>query len=112
MMGESITHFTVQNPATVTVRNSVEFARELREICEEHREVVLDLAELAEADLSLVQLVHAARVHLDRAGGSLRLANPAGGTVAALLVRAGFSSQPDDVDFWFHGVRPQRPPLC
>ena len=107
MMDESNTHVIMRSPAAVTVRNTVEFARELRETCEENPEVVLDLGELAEADLSFVQLVHAARVHLDRAGGSLRLASPAAGPVAALLIRAGFSSHPDDVDFWFHGVLPQ-----
>lgn len=107
MIDDSMTQFSIQAPIAVTVRNSLDFAGELRAACDAHREVVLDLAELAEADLSFLQLVHAARVQLARAGGALRLAAPAPDPIARLLVRAGFSTEPDDVDFWFHGASPQ-----
>jgi hypothetical protein len=75
--------------------------------------VTLDLSGVVDADLSFVQLVQAARAHVAGGSGSggdagaLRLAAPAQGAVAALLVRAGFAADPADIDFWFHGALPQ-----
>ena len=56
-----------------------------------------------------VPLVLAARAHLEHEGAQLRLAQPAGPALVALLDRAGFlgDPQPADIDFWFHGELPQ-----
>lgn len=106
-MNDAAADFVMQTPSAVTVRNVAQFAHDLSEICETHRRVTLDLADLTEADLSLIQLICAARLHLEREGGRLRLAGPAGHPLAELLVRAGFSNAPDEIEFWFHGVLPQ-----
>lgn len=101
--------FVINVPGSVTVRSVAEFGGQLSTAFDSHADVMLDLAALAELDLSFVQLVHAARSHRDNAGGTLRLAGPANEAVAALLGRAGFLTDPDpaDVDFWFHGDLPQ-----
>lgn len=110
-------------PGVVTVRTVSGFWAELCGACAAGGDVTLDLSDVAEADLSFVQLVQAARAHVAggnggsaaHAGansatagtGALRLAAPAQGPVAALLVRAGFAADPADIDFWFHGALPQ-----
>ena len=100
-------HLKMGFDTDLTIRNAAAIKAMLVERLQVERSVCLELNHDAAVDLSFVQLIHAARVHLDRAGGSLSLARPATGAVAALLVRAGFSSHPDDVDFWFHGDLPQ-----
>jgi anti-anti-sigma regulatory factor len=74
-----------------------------------HDAVVLDLDGLVDADLSLLQLLEAARVHAREKGKTLRLTAPANPALAALLDRAGFLGRPsaDDLDFWFQGTRSQ-----
>jgi hypothetical protein len=100
-------------PGVVTVRTVSGFWSELCGACEAGGDVTLDLSGLEEADLSFVQLVQAARAHVAGGAGAagtgaaLRLAAPAQGAVAALLVRAGFAADPADIDFWFHGALPQ-----
>lgn len=71
--------------------------------------VELDIAALTEIDLSIVQLIEAARVHAAREGKAIRLAAPADDAMTALLVRAGILNQPtaEDIDFWRHGELPQ-----
>jgi hypothetical protein len=106
-MTDASPDFLLNAPPSVTVRTVAAFVSDLRDACNMHHTVVLDIGAVAEADLSLVQAVQATRTHLDGEGGVLRLARPAGGVVAALLARAGFTSDPDHIDFWFHGELPQ-----
>lgn len=72
-------------------------------------EITLDIAELADADLTFLQLVEAARTYADRTGKAFRLTAPANAAVSALLRRAGFLTEPSSADlaFWFHGECPQ-----
>ena len=69
--------------------------------------LTLDISGVAEADLSFVQLIEAARRQTP--DHSLTLDRPANAVVAALLQRAGFLTAPTpaDIDFWFHGALPQ-----
>jgi hypothetical protein len=103
-------------PGVVTVRTVSGFWSELCGACDAGGDVTLDLSGVVDADLSFVQLVQAARAHVAGGAGAgagagttgaLRLAAPAQGAVAALLVRAGFAADPADIDFWFHGALPQ-----
>ena len=99
-MGRSVTF-----GASMTIR-TIELAREaILDAFAEHDSVEIDLSDIAEADLSLVQLVAAARMHAARQGKGLRLTHPANAALAALLQRAGFLAEPttEDLAFWCHG---------
>lgn len=67
--------------------------------------VRLDLSDVAAPDLSVIQLVQAARVSAAKAACDFALTAPAGDPFRALLDRAGFMSadHPDHSQFWFHG---------
>lgn len=96
-------------PESVTVRSVAAFGRDLAVAFDAGEAISLDIDPLVEADLSFLQLLHAARAHLAAQGKSIRLARPAGPAVASLLARAGFLADPApaDVDFWFHGDLPR-----
>jgi anti-anti-sigma regulatory factor len=70
--------------------------------------VRLDLSAVAAPDLSVVQLVEAARRAARADGRDFALAAPVGAAFRALLARAGFiPASGDDADFWFHGETAQ-----
>jgi anti-anti-sigma regulatory factor len=94
---------------SVTVRTAADFRQSLLDALEADDQIELDITELAEVDLSFVQLVHAAREQARRAGKHIHLLQPAGPALTALLDRAGFLTAPDsaELEFWFHGERPQ-----
>lgn len=71
--------------------------------------IVIDIAGVTDADLSLIQLLAALRVSAADAGREVRLRTPVPAPVAALLDRAGFlaAPTPQDLDFWFHGETAQ-----
>ncbi|MCW1986644.1 MULTISPECIES: STAS domain-containing protein [unclassified Novosphingobium] len=94
----------VANMQTITTAWS-----NMTESLEAHAAMVLDLSDLVDVDLSLVQLVEAARQHALRDSRALRLSAPANPAVTALLRRAGFLTDPstETLDFWFHGELPQ-----
>ena len=66
------------------------------------RDLCLDLSDVEEADVSLVQLILAARRSADKQHLSLSLASPAPEHVIRMLERGGFiGPMPDDRrDFW------------
>lgn len=99
----------IEAPSSVTVRSAGEFAGQLLGAVQSGGDLDIDLSALAEVDLSFIQLLLAARAHLEQEGGRLGLAQPAGPALAALLDRAGFlgDPQPADIEFWFHGELPQ-----
>ncbi|MBO9499111.1 MAG: STAS domain-containing protein [Novosphingobium sp.] len=99
----------VEAPNSVTVRSAREFIAGVQDVCASGEDVLMDCTALGEVDLSFLQIVIAARAQLEDAGASLRLAAPAGEALTALLDRAGFLTAltPADLDFWFHGERPQ-----
>ncbi|WP_051103447.1 STAS domain-containing protein [Sphingomonas sp. PR090111-T3T-6A] len=94
----------VQAGRSVTVRSVAEFHASLLSVFGQGRgDVVLDLSDLGELDLSFIQIVEATRKQFAGAGRGVRLLHPADGPVAALLARAGFDTSLDAIDFWFHG---------
>ena len=99
----------IEAPSSVTVRSAGEFAGQLLGAVQSGGDIDIDLSALAEVDLSFIQLILAARAHLEQEGARLGLAQPAGPALATLLDRAGFlgDPQPADLDFWFHGELPQ-----
>jgi ABC-type transporter Mla MlaB component len=96
-------------PAIVTTATVTPFAAELAAQLAQNDAVELDVTEVADADVSFLQLICAARHQAERDGKALRLTRPASGPVAALLERAGFLTDiaPADQMFWFHGDLPQ-----
>lgn len=62
----------------------------------------IDLADVTEIDLTLVQLVEAARREAAASGKVVRLAAPARGMVKEALCRGGFVREPADArtQFW------------
>jgi hypothetical protein len=99
-----MTDLTFPVPPSVTMRTINGFVADLRDACADRKALTLDIDALSDADLSFVQAVQAARVHL---GSGLTLTRAASGPLAALLIRAGFAGDPADIDFWFHGENPQ-----
>ncbi len=62
--------------------------------------IVLDVANVSDVDLTLVQLIVAARRYADASGKSLRLSGPATGKLHECLSRGGFLSGGVEKRFW------------
>lgn len=94
----------VQLPNALVIKNISEVHSIVQLSLSERAEIVLDIPEDAEADLSFVQLVEAARMDARAAGKTMRLATPAAGSVLKVLKRGGFidAQSADDAQFWLH----------
>lgn len=86
-----------------------DLAERMRSAIADHPAVELDLGDATRADLTVIQLIEAARREAARCDRALTLAAPATPAFAALLDRAGFltAATSADHDFWFHGALPQ-----
>jgi ABC-type transporter Mla MlaB component len=80
----------IQLPATATLSTAEDLHRGIMEVLQQSETVEVDCSDVVEADLSLVQLLVAARRTAAASGKSLRLAAPAAGVVRDMLVRGGF----------------------
>jgi len=78
---------------------------DLAEALETHDAITVDCTEVVDADLSIVQLLEAARGQAARSHKTLALAAPAGPAITAVLERGGFLTEPSPEfrDFWCHG---------
>lgn len=94
---------------STTIRTIEPMREQILAAFAEHSAIEIDASAIAEVDLSLIQLIEAARAHGAREGKTLRLTQPANATLAALLQRAGFltESTAEVLDFWCHGDQPQ-----
>lgn len=72
----------------------------------QHTIVTVDCAAATEVDLSLIQLLLAARASAAHAGKTLRLAAPAQGVLQAALFAGGFLPDSPDAGFWNGGDAP------
>lgn len=99
----------LQIGTSATLRNAAEIRQQCLDALQESGTIVVDIGNITEADLSLVQTMQALRDAGAQAGRDVRLRSPAPTPVVALLERAGFLAAPGtpDLDFWFHGERPQ-----
>jgi anti-anti-sigma regulatory factor len=96
-------------PDSATIRTIEAIRAELLAMIERQGAVAVDCARLAEADLSLVQVLLAARKTARRVGKTLTLAQPASGALRDVLLRAGFLSAAghppkEDDAFWLQGA--------
>lgn len=99
----------IKLPESMTVRTSKTFHKDLTDMLNDSEIITLDMSGVVETDISFIQIVYAARYYADSHSKTIRLDKPAGGAVAALLARGGFTTDldPADSDFWFHGDLPQ-----
>ena len=96
---------TVLVPAVVTTASASPFAADLASQLAQNAAIARDLTAVADADVSFLQIVCAARRQAEQDAKDLRLAHPADGAVADLLERAGMLTDIDPADhtFWFQG---------
>jgi hypothetical protein len=92
----------------LTIRNVSLLAAQIKELFEQDGPISLNLPDDAEADLSFVQLILAARLEAERSGRDFGLASPATGQLLSTLQRGGLLHQasPDDTAFWLHKKDP------
>ena len=95
---------TIHLPITLAIKNISEISKNIQQHILNNSAVVIYIPADAEADLSFVQLIEAARMDARAAGKSLRLAAPATGSVLKVLQRGGFIDEPsaDAAQFWLH----------
>ncbi len=80
---------TVRLEGSVTLPSAAEVRTRLLEALARGGPLIVDCAAVEEADLSLVQLLVAARRHAARSGAGFRLEPPPSPAVVALFERAG-----------------------
>ncbi len=85
---------------SVTVRNIDGLHANLLAMLSQQCPVVIDCSALEETDLSLIQLLVAARRSAQQSGRSLALAGPAMGALQVALRQGGFLSGADGDAFW------------
>src|SRR5687768_12052996 len=78
----------------VTVRNIQPVHAWLIEALRRHRMVEIDCSAVTDVDLSLIQMILAARKSVAASGATLALAHPACGALLDTLMRAGLVGSP------------------
>ena len=88
---------------SMTVRSIAEFSDRLRACAEV--DLVIDITDLSDVDLSFIQLVEVVRREAASSNKTIRLSGPVPERLKALLERSGYaaSAAPDDLLFWFQG---------
>ncbi|MDO1580512.1 STAS domain-containing protein [Rhizobium oryzicola] len=91
-------------PGQLTIRTIAAIQEELLSALAGNGSIILDIPEDAQADLSFVQLIEAARIYAGTAGKQLSLKQPASGQVLEVLDRGGFLQDmaAEDQRFWLH----------
>lgn len=96
---------TILLDGSVTVRTIDALRASIIDAFGQEEVIEIDASAVAEVDLSLVQLIEAARAHAAQENKTIRLTAPANDALVGLLRRAGSLSEPttEDIDFWCHG---------
>jgi ABC-type transporter Mla MlaB component len=97
--------YSVKFSGNLTISNIVDAHAALAEAMEREDAVVVNLDDVAEADLTFAQLLEAARRTAAVRGRKIRLEKPAEGAMLQVLQRGGFL-EPDDserLNFWSGG---------
>ena len=95
---------SISLPNSLVIRSVSDLHKLIVEKLLGQNSVVLEIPEEADADLSFVQLIEAARKQVKASGKSLALAAPANGSVLKVLERGGFieAFSAEDARFWLH----------
>ncbi|MBT9371589.1 STAS domain-containing protein [Rhizobium sp. CSW-27] len=104
MLTDTADSCRIRLPDTLTIRTIAPVRDDLLHALQNQDSVIIDIADDAEGDLSLLQLLESARIYAGTAGKSITLARPAGGRIADLLAASGFrdAMSANDAKFWFH----------
>lgn len=99
-------HNLIYFVGSVTVANITQAYDELGAALRQDGAVVVDLGDVAETDLTFVQLIEAARRKAAETGCDFTLRQPAHGAVLEVLERGGFldDTAPDRAKFWLQGT--------
>ena len=97
---------TISFAGEVTISNIGEALDQLGAAMREQRDVTIDVENLAETDLTFIQLLEAARRKADETGVGLSLSKPAAGALLEVLRRGGFldDETSDRAKFWLQGA--------
>lgn len=93
-------NFRIELCGNLSLPSIVEVHEKVLSAFEQDLPIVVDLEGVTDADLTLVQLLEAARTSAFRRGRSLSLSAPASGPTRAVLERGGFLGAPDRAAFW------------
>lgn len=104
-MATSTTPETLSLPASLSIRGMNAIHENLLTALSKNDVVALEIAENADADLSFIQVIEAARIYAQSQGKSLSLAKPANENVINTLRRGGFLTNMEEASrvFWLHG---------
>ena len=105
-MTEDETRQVIACDGEITVASADELHDRLCRALTDGRPIEVDLSEASVVDVSIVQLLIAARASAERRGVVLTLRKPAGLALLETLRRGGFLSDPPspDNDFWIGGM--------
>ena len=96
----------VQLCGEISVRTIADARQKLSDAFRHNDSIIVDVAEIAEADLTLVQLMESARRAAAEQGKHFSLSAPASGALLETLKRGGFvdPQTSDGSNFWIHGM--------
>ena len=108
MLGESDIS-SVRFSDSVTISNISDAHGLLSSALERSSSVIIDIADVTEADLTFAQLIEAARRSATERGRTIQLRDGAQGAVLQVLQRGGFLDPADSerADFWLQGANQQ-----
>lgn len=90
----------------INIRNVESARRDLVAALDGFSYVELEVLDSEDSDLTLVQLVEAARESARQRGKAFRLAKPAVNALREMLERGGFLSATESREFWLQGDHP------
>ncbi|MBX4957866.1 STAS domain-containing protein [Rhizobium lentis] len=95
---------SINLPGVLSIRHVSELHSKLNGEFRSKNSISISIAAGAEADLSFIQLIEAARRQAKADGKTFSLSSPASGSVLKVLERAGFieSFDHEDLKFWLH----------
>jgi len=93
----------------LTVRHVAAVQQDLLHLLQDCDAVAIEVPASAQVDISLIQLIEAARHYAQDKDKSLTLVNPADGELLAVLRRGGFldALSAENAQFWLHQERSQ-----
>lgn len=103
-LGETTGEVRLSGP--LTIRRAGELRDALLAALGSHQSIILELQDDAEADISFVQLLLAARQSARAQGKQIALKQPSAGSLLAVLNGGGFIDA-DTAGFWTQGGLPQ-----
>lgn len=97
---------TISFAGEVTISNIGEAYEQLGALLREQDDVVIDVEDLNDTDLTFVQLLESARRKASESGVGLSLSKPAAGALLEVLRRGGFlgDDTSDRAKFWLQGA--------